>query len=116
VNAPVHPDFVDARQMLAVPRLDTRTEAQAAGADCVWCEAAAPVDLGPRLSVFQGALHRWNPRACRPCARREAGRVYELHIRACARCTPLVCCEDARALHALSQSASVTSRKGPVTG
>jgi len=114
----MHPDFLDPHQMIAVPRLETRTEAQAAGADCVWCEGPAPIDLGTRLSAFEGALHRWNPRACAACTRREAGRIFDLHIRAgaCARCTPRVYCEDARALHALSKSTSATRRLRPVAG
>jgi hypothetical protein len=96
----MHPGFVDAAKMLAVPKLGTRTEAQAEGADCVWCGGPASV----RLSTCGGALALWHPRACRPCTRREADRVYRLHITTCARCTPWVYCPDARALDALSRS------------
>ena len=97
--------FVDAHSMLAVPRLHTRTKAQAEGRTCVWCGGAAHDSLGPRLSTHGGLLERWKPRACHPCIRREAARVYQLHVGACARCLPRAYCPDARALHALSTQA-----------
>ncbi|MEU9173043.1 hypothetical protein AB0D34_35620 [Streptomyces sp. NPDC048420] len=105
MSAPVHPGFVDAHQMLAVPRISTRTEAQTEGRRCVWCSGPASVDLGPRLSARDGILERWEPRACLSCTRREAGRVYDVHVGACARCAPALYCPDARALHSLSQRA-----------
>lgn len=101
----MHPGFVNAHQMLAVPRIHTRTKPQIEGRRCVWCRAPATAELGPRLSARDGVLERWEPRACAPCIRREAGRVFRLHVGTCARCTPAVYCVDARALHDLSKPA-----------
>lgn len=109
----MHPGFIDARQMLAVPRLGTIPATRVTGGLCVWCGAKATVPLGPRLSSQDGALHRWNPRSCGPCTRREAARVYQLHIRSCSRCAPLLYCVDARALHELSIPSPV-SRQEPI--
>jgi hypothetical protein len=110
----MHPDFVNAPQMLAVPRLNTRTKAQTAGRRCVWCGGPATVRLGPRLSSRNGSLDRWEPRACVPCTRREAARVFSVHIRACARCDAALRCVDARALHELSQASPVSRADEPV--
>lgn len=95
--------FVDAVGMLPMPNARSLARKRIDGACCVWCGGTAVMDLGPRLSVVDGALKRWEPRACRPCAAREAARVYGIHIQSCARCTHHDYCPDARALHALSR-------------
>lgn len=109
----MHPDFATAVTMLAMPRLDKLSEAQAEGTRCVWCGGLAPVALGPRLSTCRGALVRWTPHSCRRCARREAGRVYDLHIGSCQRCMGRGYCPDARALYKLSQPESAPVGGGP---
>lgn len=114
MSTPVHPAFVDAHQMLPLPRFKTLPATRTSGKRCVWCGATATVPLGPRLSTHNGTLHRWNPRSCDPCTRREAARVYQLHIRSCARCAPRLYCEDARALHELSTASPVSRADEPI--
>lgn len=113
-----HRGFADPVAMLPMPRLETRTPRQRDGAACVWCaSSSAPVPLGQRLSSCEGALVDWKPKSCRSCVRREAGRVYRIHIGVCQRCTGLAYCPDARALHGLSQPpASVPRRSKPAAG
>ncbi|MFE4051253.1 hypothetical protein [Streptomyces sp. YIM B13518] len=98
----MHPGYVRAPEMLPVPRPDRIRPEQADGHMCVWCDQEPTVDLGPRLSTHTGALHRWRPRACRPCAVREAGRVLTIHTDRCGRCRQRGDCPDARALHRLA--------------
>ncbi|WP_158101573.1 hypothetical protein [Streptomyces bobili] len=45
---------------------------------------------------------RWKPRSCLPCLRREAKRVYGIHITVCARCTHRDYCPDNKALYPLA--------------
>ncbi|MBL3666372.1 hypothetical protein JL475_10285 [Streptomyces sp. M2CJ-2] len=98
--------FVRAAELLPVPRPDRVRPQQADGITCVWCGEAPTVNLGPRLSTSTGAtpgpLHRWHPRACAPCAEREAGQVLSIHTERCARCLDRDHCPDARALHQLA--------------
>ncbi|MFI5800227.1 hypothetical protein [Streptomyces sp. NPDC051677] len=98
----LHPDFVRPLEMLPVPKAAGLPVERVEGKRCVWCGGPTSVELGPRLSVIGGTLKRWEPSACRPCARREAGRVYDIHIRACARCSHYDYCPDARALYTLA--------------
>ena len=98
----MNPGFVNAPEMLPVPKAAGLATERVEGKRCVWCGAAATVELGPRLSVVDAALQRWEPRACRSCARREASRVYDIHIRTCARCSHGEYCPDARALYTLA--------------
>ncbi|MFL1904743.1 hypothetical protein ACJWDR_37420 [Streptomyces tauricus] len=98
----MHPDFSNPVAMLPMPRLESRTEAQAAGADCVWCGRSASLQLGLRISACQGALVQWRPRACRACVRREARRVHLIHTGTCPRCKSRDYCPDAKALQELS--------------
>ena len=98
----MNPAFVCATEMLPVPKLIGLDDDQRAGLRCVWCGGPPALTLGPRLGADTGELHRWTPRACRPCAAREAGHVYRAHGRTCAHCTPTVYCPDRRALHALA--------------
>ncbi|MEU0118512.1 hypothetical protein ABZ137_33685 [Streptomyces bobili] len=72
-----------------------------AGTRCVWCGGAATDALNARLSVVKGELLRWEPRSCLPCLRREAERVYNIHIKSCARCTHRDYCPDSKALYEL---------------
>ncbi len=111
----MHTDFADPIAMLPMPRLDTRTPEQAEGARCVWCGGRPVAGLGSRVSTCRGALVQWTPRACQRCIRREAGRVYRLHIPTCPRCGTRTYCPDAVALYGLSQ-ASAASRTGPAAG
>ncbi len=98
----MHPDYVVAAELLAVPRPHTRTAAQADGTVCVWCGDTPDVSLGPRIGVRRGVLYRWLPHACHTCAGRQAARVHQAHRDACFRCTPLEHCPDSRALYVLS--------------
>lgn len=109
----MHPDFATAVTMFAMPKMDKLNEAQAEGTRCVWCGGRAPIALGPRLSTRGGALVRWTPHSCRRCARREARRVYNIHIGICQRCRGRAYCPDARALHNLAQPPSTSADGGP---
>jgi hypothetical protein len=89
-----------------MPKDHTLTKGQINGATCVWC--AKQLDdtglrLGPRIRVADGGIVRWLPRACRPCVGIEAARVYQIHIRICARCSHRDYCPDSRALHKLAE-------------
>jgi hypothetical protein len=97
----VHPSFVNAAEMLAMPRTHTLSEEQMEGRQCVWCSGPDTIDMGPRLSTFRGRLHPWRPKGCEDCTRAAAQRSFNLHIRSCARCSRVQYCQDARALHAL---------------
>jgi hypothetical protein len=113
----VHPDFADPIAMLPMPRAADLPYEQIEGERCVWCGGKPKVDLGPRISVINGALLRWHPRACRECVREEAGKVHETHIRTCAYCTPACYCMDARALYQLTlTAASASGRSRSETG
>lgn len=94
-----------AAEMLPMPKAADLAPAQMDGTVCVWC-ARTPdgggIVLGPRISAIAGALQRWFPRACRACAGREAARVYQLHIKTCARCSHQDYCPDSQALHELA--------------
>ncbi|WP_143650888.1 hypothetical protein [Streptomyces phaeoluteigriseus] len=57
--------------------------------------------MSARVSVVKGELVRWEPRSCQVCLRREAKRVYNIHITVCARCTHRDCCLDGKALYEL---------------
>ena len=98
----MNPDDANAGEMLRVPTAAGLDDERVAGRRCVWCGGLPTMVLGPRLSVLEGMLRRWEPRACCSCAGREAGRVYDLHIATCARCTHREYCPDARALYALA--------------
>lgn len=110
--------FVCATEMLPVPRAHSLTRIQADGKACVWCQGLPDdrIDLGPRISPAGGALKRWQPRACRPCTGSEAARVYQLHIRTCARCGRRNSCPDARALYALAREHGQFGTGEEVTG
>ncbi|MET7651548.1 hypothetical protein [Streptomyces sp. NPDC005486] len=98
----MHAGFVNAAEMLPVPKAAGLAPERVEGKRCAWCGGADTVALGPRLSVIGGTLTRWEPRGCRSCTRREAGRVHDLHITSCARCSHGEYCPDARALYALA--------------
>jgi hypothetical protein len=101
----VHPDFVRAPELLPVPRPDRIRPEQAAGRLCVWCGESEPtVGLGSRLTTRLGAVDTWAPRACQPCAAREAARVLAIHVTNCYRCCVRDGCADARALRQLADS------------
>ncbi|MEU5281134.1 hypothetical protein AB0G87_32540 [Streptomyces asoensis] len=93
---------MNAVEMLRVPKAADLAPERVEGKRCVWCGGAVSVDLGPRLSVIGGKLTRWEPRGCRSCVRREAGRVYDIHVTTCARCTHRDYCPDSKALYALA--------------
>lgn len=112
----LHPGYVIATEMLPMPKATTLSEAQLGGRHCPWCGGRPAMALGVRLSVANGALLRWKPRACRACTQEEAARVHRLHVQTCARCTPMVQCQDARALHALSTQAPASGRGEPEAG
>ncbi|MEH0582829.1 hypothetical protein QA942_01445 [Streptomyces sp. B21-106] len=98
----MNPGFVGAAEMLAVPRAAGLASERIDGKRCVWCAGPASMDLGPRLSVIDGVLQRWEPRGCRSCVRREAGRVYDIHVTTCARCSHRDYCPDREALARLA--------------
>ncbi|MFJ1808560.1 MULTISPECIES: hypothetical protein [unclassified Streptomyces] len=98
----MNPGFVNAAEMLRVPKAADLPAERVEGKRCVWCGGPASIELGPRLSVIGGALKRWEPRGCRSCARREAGRVYDIHVTTCARCIHRDYCPDSAALYTLA--------------
>jgi hypothetical protein len=108
----VHPGFVDGIEMLPMPRAADLPYEQIEGDRCVWCGSRPETELGPRISVIDGALFRWHPRACRECVREQAAKVYDTHIRTCAYCTPTCYCIDARALYRLALTAASVSDRG----
>jgi hypothetical protein len=97
-------EFVSALEMLPVPKADALTPERVAGTRCVWCGKGVSVILGPRLSVIDAGLERWQPRACASCTRREAARVHAVHLTTCPRCTHWDYCPDSRALYNLANS------------
>ena len=97
----MNPAFVNAVEMLPLPKVADLAPDRIEGERCVWCGGAATVALGARLGVVGGKLLRLEPRSCRPCARREARRVYSIHITVCARCTHRDYCLDCKALYRL---------------
>ncbi|MER7738907.1 hypothetical protein ABTX34_11370 [Streptomyces sp. NPDC096538] len=110
----VHPGFVCAPELLPVPRPDRVHPEQAAGRACVWCGKEPTIDLGTRLSTHTGAVQSWAPRACQPCAAREAARVLAIHVTNCHRCRGRDGCPDARALRQLAaDSRSRTAIRRP---
>lgn len=109
----MHPRFVRAPELLPVPRPDQIHPEQTAGRACVWCEAEPTIDLGTRMTTRLGAVVSWAPRACQPCAAREAARVLSIHVRSCYRCCVHDRCPDARALRKLADSRSRPEDRRP---
>ncbi|GGW81294.1 hypothetical protein [Streptomyces galilaeus] len=97
----MHPGFVRAPELLPTPKAADLPAERLAGTRCVWCGGAATDALSARVSVVKGELLRWEPSSCRRCLRREAKRVYNIHIGVCARCTHRDYCPDSRALYEL---------------
>jgi hypothetical protein len=104
----VHSGFVNALEMLPMPRVRGLTSAQITGRACPWCrqafDADAGIALGTRIRPVGVRLEQWFPRACAPCIRRQAGRVARLHTETCMRCTRHAYCADGRALHQLARA------------
>ncbi|WP_318205408.1 hypothetical protein [Streptomyces sp. SCL15-4] len=71
---------------LPLPKYDTLTPDQARGATCVWdgtrLTGETAVDLGPRRDD-DGV---WFPRACRPCAQKQAMDALVEHSSECEQC------------------------------
>ncbi|MCT9084113.1 hypothetical protein [Streptomyces fulvoviolaceus] len=101
---------MNAAEMLPAPKTADLTPKRISGTVCVWCGKTPQVALGIRLSVIGDALSRWWPRACQPCAAREAARVHAIHLTTCARCTHRDYCPDAHALHSLASAHLVPAR------
>jgi len=93
-----------ALEMLALPRVITLDAPRRDGQVCVWCQGTPALDLGPRVGDVNGFLKQFFPRACQPCASREAARVARIHHRSCRRCAPGLYCPDSRALENLAQT------------
>ncbi|MCI3153242.1 hypothetical protein ELQ39_16030 [Streptomyces sp. GB4-14] len=102
-----------APELLPVPRPDRIHPEQAAGRTCVWCTAEPTISLGTRMTTRLGTVVSWAPRACHPCAAREAARVLAIHIRSCYRCCVRDGCPDARALRQLADSRSRSDIRRP---
>lgn len=100
MNADVRAAAVEMLPMPKPARLDAE---RINGACCVWCGGPTSVALGPRIRRAAGGLERWFPRACRSCTGLEAGRVYQLHLTTCARCTHGDYCPDSYALRDLAR-------------
>ena len=100
----MNPGFVNALEMLPVPKTanPTHPRGRVVRGCCIWCGKAAALDLGPRLKVIDGVLHRFTPRACEDCTHREAERLCTAHRRTCARCCGREHCHDSQALHQLA--------------
>jgi hypothetical protein len=77
--------------ILAVPAFNGLTQDQARGITCVWGGTVltdeTAVDLGERLVRRPGERVGWYPRACRPCALRQAMDALVAHSQSCERCT-----------------------------
>ena len=98
----MNPGFVNALEMLPVPKTVDPARGWADRGRCIWCGQEATLDLGPRLKVIDGVLHRWTPRGCADCARRKAALTHQSHRASCARCTECEHCPDSRALYRLA--------------
>lgn len=96
--------FVNAAEMLPLPKSAHLGIKKLDGKVCVWCgkKPSPPVKLGPRIRPVEGSLLQWFPVGCRPCAGAKAIRVYQLHVRTCARCTHRDYCPDSQSLHDLA--------------
>jgi hypothetical protein len=62
-----------AQALAELPRVESLTDRQQRGADCVFCRrelvTGHVIDLGPRPLGTHGVKARWFPRACKPrCA------------------------------------------------
>lgn len=81
---------IDALAILALPDLDTLTDAQTRGKTCVWDAVAlttsTAVDLGERMSPRRGTEVRWFPRVCRSCIATLAHHTLYGHAPLCERC------------------------------
>ncbi|MFJ6061584.1 hypothetical protein ACIQHU_00945 [Streptomyces tendae] len=80
------------------------TAGQREGRNCPWCnepvDTETGVDLGERhLDRAQTVIH---PRACRPCAHREATSSFAHHCRMCERCRQDEYCPDKMPLRRLA--------------
>ncbi|MDQ0831934.1 hypothetical protein QF032_003778 [Streptomyces achromogenes] len=98
----MNPGFVNAVEMLPMPKACDLPPERVDGTRCVWCGRPPTVGLGPRISPIGGALTRWTPQGCGPCVGRKAARVYGLHVGTCPRCSHGEYCPDSRALHKLA--------------
>ncbi|MFJ9346097.1 hypothetical protein [Streptomyces sp. NPDC101237] len=101
---------LDTLALLELPALDGLTEAQARGADCVWCPQKAPthltaetaVNLGERRHRRPGGRFSTFPRACRACFRQAAAAALRAHAGSCEQgVDDAALCGTATALRAL---------------
>jgi hypothetical protein len=79
--------------ILGLPELDTLTDDQTRGADCVWCadplSIETAVDLGEVRFPMAGStslIGRLFPRACRTCAGTQAHNGLFTHCGSCEQC------------------------------
>ncbi|MFJ4926798.1 hypothetical protein [Streptomyces sp. NPDC088736] len=100
--------FVDAPQMLPMPRRANLGIRRIEGKVCVWCgiSPSTYVKLGPRIRRVGSVLEQWFPIGCRPCTGAHATGVHTRHLRTCARCTHREYCPDEEGLRKLAVSCS----------
>lgn len=75
---------------LPLPEFDTLSQDQVRGITCIWdgvpLSTATAVDLGERKVRQFGQRTSWFPRACKPCALREAMDALVKHGQSCEQC------------------------------
>ncbi|MFG2638557.1 hypothetical protein ACGFX8_33015 [Streptomyces sp. NPDC048362] len=76
---------------LPLPEVNSLSQGQVRGIACVWdgvpLRTATAVDLGERRVRWSGTRTSWFPRACRPCAERQALAAVLEHGQVCEQCT-----------------------------
>ncbi|WP_225811353.1 hypothetical protein [Streptomyces spinosus] len=76
---------------LPLPEFNSLSQGQVRGIACIWDGAplstATAVDLGERKVRLVGTRISWFPRACRPCALKQAMDALLEHGQSCEQCT-----------------------------
>jgi hypothetical protein len=92
----------EGRALLQLPRLETLTERQVRGIDCVFdgipLAPLTPVDLGPRAAQRAGQTLTWYPRACPRCTAEAAFRALHQHAPECGERGEDITCPACRGL------------------
>ena len=92
-----------ALELLELPALDTVTDGQSRGADCVWC-THGPLTTETAVALGERKSHGVTrfPRACRPCVANHAHEAVFKHAPTCEQCVDeAAVCEVGRVLYRL---------------
>ncbi|GGY73011.1 hypothetical protein ACWDE9_35605 [Streptomyces olivaceoviridis] len=80
----------DALTLLPLPKFNALSQDQVRGIACIWdgvpLSTATAVDLGERRVKQFGQHTSWFPRACRPCALKQAMAALVDHGQSCEQC------------------------------